>query len=113
MVEIPNVAFRPEFYIKNADFFSFGTNDLAQFLMAADRTNECVSNYLSQSKESILILIKNFTELAHNQGKEVGICGELASDEKCLSYFLNININSLSMPPSLIPKIKNEIRNTI
>jgi phosphotransferase system enzyme I (PtsI) len=113
MVEIPNVAFRPEFYIKNADFFSFGTNDLAQFLMAADRTNESVSNYLFQSKESILILIKNFTELAHKEGKEVGVCGELASDDKCLSYFLNININSLSMPPSLIPKIKNEIRNTI
>ena len=113
MVEIPNVAFRPEFYIKNADFFSFGTNDLAQFLMAADRTNESVSNYLSQSKESILILIKNFTELAHKEGKEVGICGELASDDNCLSYFLDININSLSMPPSLIPKIKNEIRNTI
>ena len=43
----------------------------------------------------------------------VGVCGELASDDKCLSYFLDININSLSMPPSLIPKIKNEIRNTI
>ena len=58
-------------------------------------------------------LKETFTELTHNEGKEVGICGELASDEKCLSYFLNININSLSMPPTLIPKIKNEIRNTI
>ena len=43
--------------------------------MAADRTNESVSNYLSQSKESILILIKNFTELANKEGKEVDICG--------------------------------------
>ncbi|MFQ3341294.1 MAG: phosphotransferase system enzyme I (PtsI) [Flavobacteriaceae bacterium] len=113
MVEIPNVAFRPEIYVKSVDFFSFGTNDLAQFFMAADRTNDNVSSYLSQSKESILILIKNFTEVAHKEGKKISICGELASDEECLSYFLNVGIDSLSITPSLVPKIKNYIRNIL
>ena len=112
MVEIPNIALQPEALVKEADFFSFGTNDLAQFLMAADRTNDRVAHYLPRAKASLLFLIENFTKVAHIEGKKVSICGELASDEECLSTFIRIGIDSLSMPPNLIPGIKKAIRNS-
>jgi phosphoenolpyruvate-protein kinase (PTS system EI component) len=112
MVEIPNIILQPQAVAKKADFFSFGTNDLAQFLMAADRTNDRVTHYLPRAKESLLFLIENFTKVAHEEGKKVSVCGELASDEECLSTFIRIGIDSLSMPPNLIPGIKEAIRNS-
>jgi phosphoenolpyruvate-protein kinase (PTS system EI component) len=112
MVEVPNIILQPQAVAKKADFFSFGTNDLAQFLMAADRTNDRVAHYLPRAKESLLFLIENFTKVAHEEGKKVSVCGELASDEECLSTFIRIGIDSLSMPPNLIPSIKEAIRNS-
>ena len=80
--------------------------------MAADRTNDRVTHYLPRAKESLLFLIENFTKVAHEEGKKVSVCGELASDEECLSTFIRIGIDSLSMPPNLIPGIKEAIRNS-
>ena len=110
MVEIPNVAVNPENFISKADFFSFGTNDLAQFLMAADRTNEDVSRYLASADHSIIHLIKNFAKHAKKHKKEISICGELASNKKYLAQFLEMNLDGISMSPSLIPEIKAEIK---
>ena len=110
MVEIPNVAINPENFISKADFFSFGTNDLAQFLMAADRTNEDVSKYLASADHSIIHLIKNFAKHVKKHKKEISICGELASNKKYLAQFLDMNLDVISMSPSLIPEIKAEIK---
>jgi len=113
MVEVPNVAFRPELFVNSVDFFSFGTNDLAQFLMAADRTNDNLINYLDQAEESMLLLIESFTKIAHQYGKKVSICGELASKESCVPAFLKMGIDALSVPPALIPNLKSSIRKSI
>ena len=110
MVEIPNVAIMPELFIDNIDFFSFGTNDLAQYLMAADRTNSNVSNYLSKANPAILKMIEHVTSIAHLHGKWIGICGELSSQKELIEKFISIGIDELSMPPSLIPEIKSYIR---
>ena len=110
MVEIPNVVIRPELFLDKVDFFSFGTNDLSQFLMAADRTNEKVANYLHEAKESLLILINEFTKKAHKKNKTVSICGELASDTSIIYKLLQMNIDVLSIAPALIPEIKACIR---
>lgn len=110
MVEIPNVVIRPELFLDKVDFFSFGTNDLSQFLMAADRTNEKVANYLHEAKESLLILINEFTKKAHKKNKTVSICGELASDTSIIYKLLQMNIDALSIAPALIPEIKACIR---
>ena len=110
MVEIPNVAINPEDFISKADFFSFGTNDLAQFLMAADRTNEDVSRYLTSADHSLIHLIKNFAKHVKKHKKEISICGELASNKKYLAQFLEMNLDGISMPPNLIPEIKAEIK---
>ena len=110
MVEVPNVALNPNDFISKADFFSFGTNDLAQFLMAADRTNKNVSHYIESGNQSVLKLIRNFALEVIPKKKEISICGELASNINYLNEFIDIGISSLSMPPMLIPKIKEEIR---
>lgn len=110
MVEIPYVAFFPELFVDEVDFFSFGTNDLSQFLLAADRTNNEVSAYLDQAKEGIVALIRNTVAVAHAKGKWVGICGELASDTSLLSAFIEMGVDEISMPSSLIPGVKECIR---
>ena len=110
MVEVPNVAINPEDFISKVDFFSFGTNDLAQFLMAADRTNEDVSKYLASADHSLIHLIKDFAKHVKKYKKEISICGELASNKKYLAQFLEMNLDGISMPPNLIPEIKAEIK---
>lgn len=110
MVEIPYVAFFPDLFVEEVDFFSFGTNDLSQFLVAADRTNSEVSAYLDQAKEGIVQLIRNTTRIAHDRDKWVGICGEMASDKSLLSEFIEMGVDEISMPPSLIPGVKEFIR---
>ena len=109
MVEVPNVAINPLDFVSKADFFSFGTNDLAQFLMAADRTNEKLSHYLEQSNQTVVKLIKDFAKAIGPYKKEISICGELASNSTYLKEFIKLGINSLSVSPSLIPKIKTKV----
>ena len=65
--------------VTNAEFFSFLTKDLAQFLMAAYRTNEKVSHYLEQANQSFIKLIKDFTKAIKSYKKEIGVCEEFAS----------------------------------
>ena len=109
MVEVPNVAINPLDFVSNADFFSFGTNDLAQFLMAADRTNEMVSHYLEQANQTVVKLIKDFAKALKPYKKEISICGELASNQSYLKEFIDLGLSSLSVTPSQIPKIKTKI----
>ena len=78
--------------------------------MAADRTNKNVSHYIESGNQSVLKLIRNFALEVIPKKKEISICGELASNINYLNEFIGIGISSLSMPPMLIPKIKEEIR---
>jgi len=110
MVEVPNVALRPELFVDEVDFFSFGTNDLAQYVMAADRTNSFVSNYIPEAIPAILYMIEHVVAVAHAKGKWVGICGGLAADTNLTERFINLGVDELSMPSSVIPKMKAFIR---
>ena len=106
MVEVPNVALNPNDFISKADFFSFRTNDLAQFLMAAERTNKNVSHYIESGNQSVLKNNLEFCFRGNSQEKKISICGELNSNINYLNEFINIGKSSLSMPPISIPKIK-------
>ena len=110
MIETPNVAINAEEFIDHVDFFSFGTNDLSQFLMAVDRTNENVSKYHKKAIPTIMKLIENVCNISLKKGKSVGICGEIASKKELLTKFIKIGVKELSMPPSMIPEIKQSIR---
>jgi phosphotransferase system enzyme I (PtsI) len=113
MVEIPNVAIRPREFVDLADFFSFGTNDLAQFLMAADRLNGQLSTYFDDAKPTLIELIDNFTRHAKGVGKSVSICGELAADTNYTEKFIAMGISALSMAPAQIPIIKRHLSESI
>ncbi|MDB4292238.1 phosphoenolpyruvate--protein phosphotransferase [Maribacter sp.] len=110
MVEVPNVALLPELFVDEVDFFSFGTNDLAQYMMAADRTSASVSEYIPEAIPGIVRLIENVVQVAHEKGKWVGICGGLAADTNLTETFIGMGVDELSMPSTLIPKMKAFIR---
>jgi len=110
MVEVPNVALLPELFVDEIDFFSFGTNDLSQFMMAADRTSASVSDYITEAVPGLLKMIENVVQVAHDKGKWVGICGGLAADTTLTETFIAMGVDELSMPTSGIPKMKAFIR---
>ncbi len=102
MVEIPAVAVMADRFADEVDFFSIGTNDLIQYTMAADRTNETVA-YLSQPFNlAVLRLIKGVIDAAHKAGKRVAMCGEMAGDLTALPILLGLGLNEFSMSASSV-----------
>jgi len=111
MVEVPSVAIQAKDFAKYVDFFSIGSNDLTQYTLAVDRTNEKVADIFDHLNPAVLRLIKLSIEGAHNEGKWVGICGEIAGDILAVPILVGFEIDELSVIPSMVPEIKSLIRN--
>ncbi len=112
MIEIPAAALLANQLAKEVDFFSLGTNDLIQYMMACDRMNPHVSNLYQPFHPSILTIIKQVIEAAHQSGKWVGVCGEMASDPLAAQLLIGMGIDELSMNASQILPIRRMIRTT-
>ncbi len=110
MVEIPSTAMMADQLAQVVDFFSIGTNDLAQYTMAADRTNSAVAPLASGFEPAVLRLIKRVIEAAHDQGKWVGLCGELAGEPLAIPLLLGLGLDEFSMNSPAIPVAKQIIR---
>ncbi len=110
MIETPAAALTAHQLLELVDFASLGTNDLTQYTLAVDRGNEHVASLYDSRHLAIQKLIQMSVEAGYSQNKSVGICGELASDETMLPFFLNTGLDSLSMSPSLIPAVKKRVR---
>jgi phosphoenolpyruvate-protein kinase (PTS system EI component) len=110
MVEVPAVALSAEVFAREVDFFSIGTNDLAQYTMAAERGNERVAHLADGPLPQVLRLIDAVTRAAADHGRWVGVCGELAGDPVAASLFVGLGVSELSMAPARIPEIKETIR---
>jgi len=108
MIETPAAVMCIREIVKFSDFLSIGTNDLTQFAMAAGRENNLVSNYYIEDHPAVLKLIAIATE--NSAGCPIEVCGELASNHKALSTLLKLGIRSLSVPPPLVPEIKETVR---
>lgn len=102
MVEIPAVAVMADRFAKEVDFFSIGTNDLIQYTMAADRTNETVSYLYQPFNLAVLRLIGGVIEAAHKAGKRVAMCGEMAGDLTALPILLGLGLDEFSMSASSV-----------
>lgn len=110
MVETPAAALLAEHLAPLVDFFSIGTNDLAQYTLAADRTNARVSALASPFHPAVLRLIAYTIQAAHASGKWVGLCGEFAGDARAVPVLLGLHLDEFSVSPSLVPVIKQVIR---
>ena len=110
MVETPSAAIMADAFIDYVDFLSIGTNDLTQYTLAVDRTNEHVASLFDHLHPSILKLIKHVVKVAHEHNKWVGVCGEIASDVEAVPILVGLRVDELSVAPLFIPKIKALIR---
>ncbi|QTN00280.1 phosphoenolpyruvate--protein phosphotransferase [Sediminibacillus dalangtanensis] len=110
MVEIPSTAVIARQFAKEVDFFSIGTNDLIQYTMAADRMNERVSYLYQPYNPSILNLVNNVIEAAHDEGKWAGMCGEMAGDSIAIPILLGLGLDEFSMSATSILPARTQIK---
>ena len=110
MVEIPAAAVLADPLAAEADFFSIGTNDLTQYVMAAERGNPRLAALADALHPAVLTLIGQVAEAAHRHGKWVGLCGELGGDPLATAVLLGLGVDELSMSAPAIPGIKARVR---
>lgn len=110
MIEAPSAAIMSHAFAREVDFFSIGTNDLIQYTLAVDRTNERVANLYSAAHPAVLRLMKDVIRSGRRGGIEVSLCGEIASDPDYIMLLIGIGLRNLSLVPSAIPDIKRVIR---
>jgi phosphotransferase system enzyme I (PtsI) len=110
MIEVPAAAALTDLLIKEVDFLSIGTNDLIQYYLAVDRSNEHVSYLYKPFHPSVLRLLRFIIEAAVREGKEVAICGEMAADPLSAIVLLGLGLRVFSMNPIFIPRVKKALR---
>lgn len=106
MLEIPSVAMLADKFAPEVDFFSVGSNDLVQYFFAADRGNPLVRYFNQPLNPAFLRLLKFAIDKAHENGKWVGLCGELAGDSRLTPVFVGLGFDELSMSSGFIPEVK-------
>lgn len=109
MIETPAAAVCSDMFAKEVDFFSVGTNDLTQYALALDRENEAVASCFHPHHEAVLRLIAMAADNAHQNGIWIGICGELAADRALTERFLAMEIDELSVAPTMVLPLKAHI----
>ncbi len=110
MVEVPSAAVCAPVLAREVDFVSLGTNDLIQYTLAADRTNERVRTLYDPLQPAVLHLVKKVIDDAHAAGIWAGVCGEMAADLDAVPLLLGMGLDEFSMNAATIPEVKALIR---
>jgi phosphotransferase system enzyme I (PtsI) len=110
MIEIPSAAATVDLLEKQCDFFSIGTNDLIQYLLAIDRGNDRIAHLYEPAHPAVLRTLKRIVDDAHGLGVPVGVCGEMGGDPVYAALLLGLGVDSLSMAPALLPAVKFLVR---
>src|SRR5204862_1540054 len=106
MIEVPSAALMADQFAREVNFFSIGTNDLIQYTLAADRTNENVASLYNPGDPSVLWLIDRVIQAAGKYQIDVCVCGEMSGDPIYTILLLGMGLRQLSMTPQNIPEIK-------
>ncbi|GAC1536927.1 MAG: phosphoenolpyruvate--protein phosphotransferase [Herpetosiphon sp.] len=109
MIEIPSAALNAAHLARECDFFSIGTNDLTQYTLACDRTNQHVAHLLDAFHPAVLALIAKTIEAGRQAGIHVGMCGEMAADLDATPILLGFGLSEFSASPAAIPALKHRI----
>ena len=112
MIETPASILLVDEFAREVDFFSIGTNDLTQYLLAVDRGNQKISNMYNSFHPAVIRSIQRVIQAGHRNNIKVGMCGEFASDEKAVRLLLGLGLDEFSMSAAEIPNIKYLLRNT-
>lgn len=110
MVEVPSAALMADTFAQEADFFSIGTNDLVQYTLAVDRTNERVANLYNPFHPAVIMLIRDVARVAKRRNIPLSCCGESAADLEFALILLGLGLRTLSSTASTIPHLKRLVR---
>ena len=113
MIEVPSAAMMTPALAKEVDFFSLGTNDLVQYVLAADREDETVTNDYVPHHPGVLRLLKFVADSARAAGRPLTICGEMAGDPEYTALLLGLGLGSFSVAPGEMLDVKKAIRETV
>ena len=110
MVEVPSAAIMARYFARECDFFSIGTNDLTQYTLAVDRSNERVASLYTPGHPAVLQLIRGVIEAALEANIEVAVCGEMAGEPIYTPVLLGLGVHVFSVSPATLLEIKKMIR---
>jgi phosphotransferase system enzyme I (PtsP) len=110
MLEVPSLFYQVPALAKHVDFFSIGTNDLTQYLLAVDRNNPNVARLYDPLHPAVLQVLREIVSGARRYDKPVSVCGEMAGDPAAMILLLGMGIDTLSMNAASLPRVKWVIR---
>jgi len=112
MIETPAAVMMADELASRVDFFSIGTNDLSQYVMAASRENDAVSHLHDPLHPAVLRAIRRSVDAAHDNDAWIGMCGEMAGDPSVTKLLVGLGLDELSMSAVTIPEVKAAITET-
>ncbi len=112
MIEVPAAALCIEEIVREVDFVSIGSNDLIQYLMAADRDNPKVAHLCEPFSPALLRLLNHVIGVCNQHGKPVTLCGEMAGRARCALPLFGMGLRRMSMSPAFLPSIRELVRHT-
>ena len=110
MIEVPSAAIALPGFIGLTDFLSIGTNDLVQYLLAVDRTNESLGDLYTPLHPALVRLLNSVIRLAHKRGKPIAVCGEMAADPTFVPILLALGLGEFSMHPATLLEVRRAVR---